>query len=278
MKLSLCTVTYNELHNKLPRLLYSIERFIGDGYHEHLIWDNNEDDNTYNWLLEMQKREPRIKVFHGGKNRYDLPAYNEIARLCGADILLAINPNTRILSDVDIESLLKPFQNNNKLMLLGRPGPHVKRENATPHGVGGWGWVARLLTERDFWEEGDIDTSHVQTWCFLFDRKKFLEVGGFQFRNQLFDMRWPEKRHEEKPIDFQDKGLMISAEIELSVRAKRTGNEIAYMDPWPFYHYFSHGKVTPGQLDKGDVKYGFVPLGYEFGMYGEDKFLKDMDS
>jgi len=276
MKLSICTVTHNELCGKLPRLLYSIEKFIGNDYHEHLIWDNDSQDGTYDWLIQMQKGEPRIKVFHGNKNLFDLPAYNKIADLCDADILLAINPNARIFEDVNVESLLTPFRDNESLMLLGRPGPTVRQEDATPHGVDGWGWVARLLTERDFWEPGDVDTSHVQTWCFLLDREKFLDVGGFRFRNQLFDMRWPEKRHAEKSINYKDKGVMISSEIELSVRAKRMGYEIAYMDPWPFYHYFSHGKpATVEGLDGEDVRIGLPPLGYQFGSYSEDKFLKD---
>ena len=275
--LSLMTVTHNELCGKLPRLLFSIDKYIGDSYIKHIIWDNNSDDGTREWLPYARENNPRIEVILSDVNVFDLPAYNDMVRMCDADIILAINPNTRIFDYVNIDSLLQPFKDDDGVALLGRPGPTVLKENATPHGVDGWGWVSRLLEERDFWEDGDESTAHIQTWNFLLDRMKFLDIGGFQFRNQLFDMRWPEKRHADKPVDLRDKGVMISAEIFLSVMARRKGYTIGYLDHWPFYHYFSTGKrSTTEDLDAEDQHHGIPPLGYQFGMLGEDKFLKEV--
>jgi len=275
MRVSLVTVTHNELYCKLPRLVYSIQKFLS-GYAEYIIIDNASTDGTTEWLYQLQFEIPNLRVVLKEDNKFDLPRYNEIAEEIVSSYILFINPNTRILGPLDVRQLLGAFQDP-QVVIAGAPGPNVRAKDATPHGVEGWGWVARLLTERDFWQDVESEsTAHVQSWAFLVDREKFLKLGGFRFRNQLFDMRWPEKRFPEKPVDYRDKGVMIAAEIEFSVRARREGYKVCYIQPWPFYHYRSDLR-TPEELDRQDRAFGFKPLGYRFGVLGEDKYWRNRD-
>ncbi len=270
-ELAIATVTHNELHNKLPRLVYSVMKFIPYGV--YMVWDNASDDGTEFWLRSVPV--PRLRVLRSEVNLYDLPAYNRLAnavQVLGYKHLLFINPNTRILGRIDVEALLKPFREDEKLVILGRPGPRVPKEKTIPEGMEDWRWCAQLLEERDFWEPEDTDTAHVQTFCFVVDVDKFIELGGFRFRNKLFDVREPEKRFPERSFDYTDKGNMIASEIEFSVRARRLGYHIGYALPWPFYHYFSY-RGSPHsieEMDEIDAKRGFPPLGYKYGQLGED--------
>lgn len=278
MSLSLCTVTYNGLRSKLPRLLYSIDKLVRGEYLTHYVWDNNSKDGTDEWLWDHAG--PKITPNLAESNFYDLPAYNYIAELASEDYLLIINQNTRVIGNMDLDVLLRPFHDDPKLLILGRmgPGPLVYAKDATPSGVEGWGWCARLLTERDFWDDIETEhTRHVGTFCFLIDRKKFLEIGGFRFSNPLFDMNKPGERFPERPLDFSDKGTMIASEIDLSVRARRSGFTVGCAFRWPFYHYFSHGDTLSSieKLDAIDVSVGISPLGYTWGMMSEDKYYRE---
>jgi len=85
----------------------------------------------------------------------------------------------------------------------------------------------------------DEDTAHVQTWAFLTKPEIFLKIGGFKIRTRRFDMRWPERRFPPQPFSG-DKGDLIAAEIEFSVRARRMGFQLLYPRSaidFPFYHY-----------------------------------------
>jgi len=247
---------------------------MGGQYANHVIWDNNSSDGTQEWLREI--KHPNTTIICSERNINDLPAYNELARSCKTKYFMAINPNTRITGPFDAQPALSLFIDDPELMLVGHNGPSVKFVDVSPCGVGGWGWVPRLLVERDMNQPEDINTAHVQTWFFFADCEKFLQVGGFDIRNRRFDLRWPDDRFPEKPLDLLDKGNLIAAEIELSVRAVRLGFHIAFLT-MPFYHYFSHGQqATVKGLDEGDAGRGLSPIGYQSGMYGEDKFIKEV--
>jgi len=269
--LTLFTVSYNHLRARLPRLLYSIDKYIGNQYVEHIIWDNNSKDGTKGWLQSLNR--PSTIAICSDRNINDLPAYNELAKMCKTKYFMVINPNVRITGPFDTQAVLQSFEADPKLILAGSAGPCIKFADMASGIAGDWEWVPRFLWERDLVQDGDIDTMHCQTHYFCASRENFLEVGGFEIRNRRFDMRWPEKRFDKKPVDLLNKGNMISGEVGLSVRARRLGYHIAYIS-MPAQHYFSAGQ-TVRVLDDEDMERGLSPLGYQAGMYGEDKFLKN---
>jgi len=252
MNVSLFTVTHNDSRTYLPRLIESVDRFVPkDSYLEHIIWDNASGQEHKDYLLSLQSDKRRI-IF-SSVNLHDLPAYNEGLRLVKTPYVLCLNSHTRVIGPVNLDNLVKIWEAIHQPAIMGPPGPVVRYEQATPHGVPGWGWIARLLVERDLLRPGE-DTAHIQTWSFFLDVATFYWLGGFEVREQRFDMRWPDKRFPERPWSG-DKGGLIAAEIFFSVNARRKGFRIVVAKHWPFYHYPS-GK-TAAELEEIDRRFGF---------------------
>jgi len=251
MKVSLFTVTYNDTAY-LSRLIESVDRYIPkDGYLEHIIWDNASGKEHKDYLFSLQSK--KRKVIFSSVNLYDLPAYNEGLKQVKTPYVLCLNSHSRVIGPVNLESFVRIWESTHRPAIMGPLGPIVRYEEATPHGVPGWGWIPRLLVERDLLNPGE-DTAHVQTWAFFLDVATFYWLGGFEVREQRFDMRRPDKRFPERPWSG-DKGGLIAAEIFFSVNARRKGFRIIIARHWPFYHYPS-GK-TAAELEEIDRRFGF---------------------
>jgi len=239
VSISLLMVTKDEVTTYLPFALASIETYIGkDQIEEFIIWDN-ASGKTQIEALKLLNRQEKVTVVFSKENLYDLPAINEAMRLIKTEFVFYLNSHTRVFAPVDFQEMIEIFNCFPNAAMFGNPGPCLSAKAATPDGVSGWGWVPRLLVEREFFESMDEDTAHVQTWAFLTKPEIFFEIGGFRIRTRRFDMRWPERRFEPQPF-CGDKGDLIAAEIEFGVRARRMGFQLLYprsaMD-FPFYHY-----------------------------------------
>jgi len=251
MKVSLFTVTYNDTAY-LSRLIESVDRFIPiNSYREHIIWDNASSEEHRNYLLSLQNRK-RWVIF-SPTNLHDLPAYNAGLQLVATPYVLCLNSHTRVIGPVNLDNFVQIWETLHQPAIMGPPGPVVRYEQATPHGVPGWGWVARLLVERDLLLPGE-DTAHIQTWAFFVSVDTFYWLGGFEVRERRFDMRWPGIRFPKRPWSG-DKGGLIAAEIFFSVNARRKGFKIVVAKHWPFYHYPSGKTVT--ELEEIDRRLGF---------------------
>jgi len=238
MTVSLLMVTHNDADSYLPFVLASIERNIGQAQiEEFIVWDNASDE-PHREVLERLANCDKVKVIFSQENLYDLPAVNELMKIAKGAYVLYLNSHTRVVLPVSLKRLITLFNSVPSPAMLGSRGPCLKASEATPHGVEGWGWIPRLLVERDFFQSPEETTLHVQTWCFFTRPDVFLYLGGFEIREQRFDMRWPEKRFPKRAFKG-DKGALIAAEIEFSVRARRRGYNLIFplFRDFPFYHY-----------------------------------------
>lgn len=98
MKLSIITVTYNN-ENSIDAYLESILKNAPENC-ELIIIDNNSSDKTCNKILEFRKKNGiEIKLIESAENLGFSKANNIGAKIASSEILVFLNPDTKISQD-----------------------------------------------------------------------------------------------------------------------------------------------------------------------------------
>lgn len=216
MRLSVVVVNYNT-GDYLERCLDSVtEEFVGIDY-ELLVVDNASSDGSF----DTAYNRPHVSLLKNGRNIGFAAACNIGADKASGDMLLFLNPDTRILSD-NIDELLKNFEKNRRAGALGcrnrLPGGEVQSSAYRfPTLLQVTAYVFRLkrllpflplrrifsifLKKRfgQFHPHDETMTVDYVTGAFLLvKRNVWLRVGGFDEKFFLFceEIDWCKRLHE----------------------------------------------------------------------------------
>src|SRR5262249_55929765 len=174
----LAILNYNgkkHLEQLLPTTSTAAEKFPGTC--NVVVLDNQSTDDDVAWI---GRKFPSVQAIVAPKNDF-LFSYNWLVQKRGEDILVFLNNDLKLDRDF-LSPLIRHFES-----------PDVFSVSAQSHdwdGVGATSGPARLEFRNGFYS-WRFDTQHQKTCHTLFtsggfmavDRKKFLELGGF---NRLF--------------------------------------------------------------------------------------------
>ena len=231
-KPTLVTITYNSWGVYTKRLIEMVEHFTSpDDISEWIFCDNNSDDACC--LARHRFNLPTRRIF-AEDNYGDLPRYNTlIPEFVKSDVAIIISTDCRIHSNTWVPEFVAPFEDDSVAMVgaVG-PGKNMTPAHSDPAVGGSWHWIPQSLLDRGL----EFDTCHhVQTHCFAIRTAAFDQVGGF----------W-EAQHPEKG----NKGHLIAAEIEFSVRLRRAKWNLSH--GMPFVYHYGNGAKTRESLDEFD--------------------------
>ncbi len=197
---SIVTVSWNGKHFLevlLPSLKFAVEEHGGN--HEVIVVDNGSTDGSVEWL---QKEHPWVKVVALSENRYFVRGNEAGVDVATRDVLVFLN------NDMEVQpGFLRP-------LLDGLQDPDVfgvaaevffrdehKRREETGRTRGtienGWLKLAHAEPSRDERELDYVPTLWAGGGSSAFDRRVFLEIGGF---DRLYD-----------PFYMEDMGLSYQA-------------------------------------------------------------------
>lgn len=71
----------------VTRIIYNADKIP----HEVLVWDNNSNDGTYDWLVNFQKIFKQITFIHSSSTNYGVEATNFLARKAKGKYLIKID-------------------------------------------------------------------------------------------------------------------------------------------------------------------------------------------
>lgn len=100
-QLSILTVTYNS-QSTIKEFLISIDKYLKDIDHEIIIVDNDSSDDT---LESIKSTKIKVKLLPQSENLGFSKSNNIAARSADSDLLLFLNPDTRIIDDSLTEAI-----------------------------------------------------------------------------------------------------------------------------------------------------------------------------
>lgn len=155
---------------------------------EYIIVENNSEENeTFAYYEELEKRCPRAKVLYWEEKRFNFPAINNFgAKHASGEYLLFLNNDTEIMNEDSIEELLGYCMRRD----VGAVGARLYYEDGTIQhagvivGLGGVaghafpayphdavGYFGRIVMAQDY--------SAVTAACIMVKKSVFEETGGF---------------------------------------------------------------------------------------------------
>ncbi len=105
MTLSIIILNYNH-KNLLKNCLKSLKEAELKLDYEIIISDNNSNDNSQEFLAQLETKDPDLKVILNSKNLGYAQANNQAIKLAKGEYVLILNPDIVVLPD-SIERLVK---------------------------------------------------------------------------------------------------------------------------------------------------------------------------
>ena len=182
---SLLTLTYNRLKLSSQYIPLFIED-AGDIPFEVLIWDNNSNDGSCDWVHEYGHREHKVyKTFLSDKN-IGMEAINNMAQEARGKYIIKVDDDVMIPRDFALR-LVNAFEyvNEPKLLFLGWDMCWPSRNGVTfgtRSGLGQYQGNSGKMTKVDS-KDRVLINYHPDRWlvngvCRLSPRKQFLDIGG----------------------------------------------------------------------------------------------------
>ena len=202
------TVNTNERH-RLEVYLPAATTSKGD--FEIVISDNGSTDGSH----ELLRQFPSVRVLENGKNLGFAAANNRAAEVARGEILVFLNPDTRVEPDW-LEELLVPFSDpavgltTSKLLLMSRP-EHINTCGNVVH-YAGFGMCRGMGQPRDRLSD-EVEVAAVSGAAFAIRRELFEQMKGFD-------------------EDF----FIYMEETDLSLRCRLAGWKIVYTPRSVVYH------------------------------------------
>jgi GT2 family glycosyltransferase len=208
---SVITVNTNERH-RLEVYLPAATTSKGD--FEIVISDNGSTDGS----AELLRQFPEVRVLENGKNLGFAAANNRAAEVARGEILVFLNPDTRVEPDW-LEELLVPFSEptvgltTSKLLLMSRPDRINTGGNVVHYA--GFGMCRGMDRPREtLSEEGEVAA---------------VSGAAFAIRRELF----------EQMRGFDEDFFIYMEETDLSMRCRLAGWRIVYTPRSIVYHDYA---------------------------------------
>jgi cysteinyl-tRNA synthetase len=186
-------VVANNYQDDVRRCVTSAQRWLGDRRGEVVIVDNGSTDGTTEWLAELARTDPVVRVIHADHTLGEAAAKNIVLKQSLGRTVVLLDTSVEVEGDIvtPIERLLESDE-------VGVVGPFGLRTDDMHHFHDGEG------------ESGEMDA--MQAYCFAFRRHRLHDVGlmreSFRFYRNL-DIDYS--------FHFKDRGHKIWAEIAIPV-------------------------------------------------------------
>ncbi len=229
MRVSIVIPTFNGknfLQENLPYLKESLKVYPYDS--EILIVDNGSTDNTVNFLAQYY---PDIRLLINQTNRGFGPAVNRGVKEAKHDIVILLNNDIRVESDF-IEPLTRHFDDTAIFAVVSKSiadvGGRKINESVTIPGFDDGCLFSHqpLVHDPGLKIEETCTNLHASGGFGAFNRKKFLELGGF---DNIYH-----------PFYYED--------IDLSYQAWKRGWQVLY-EPRSVVYHRSHGTTRKVATD-----------------------------
>lgn len=192
---AILVVAYNS-EPELPRLIDSVERHFPEGT-TLAIWSNSDSERLRTALTDvLSTTSLRVEVHGDGSNLGFAEACNRLAAVCTSETVLFLNPDTEIRDfrgamEVNGTRIVAPliYSETGELQRTFGAARTLRREAA----------IRLLHWEPALLEPGEpIPTGFVSGAAFVVNRRRFLEIGGFDsayfmyYEDLDFCRRWHE--------------------------------------------------------------------------------------
>jgi cysteinyl-tRNA synthetase len=187
-------VVANNYLDDVKRCVTSAHRWLGDCRGEFVIVDNGSTDGTGEWLEELARTDPAVRVIHADHTLGEAAAKNIVLKQSLGRTVVLLDTSVEVTGDIvtPIERLLEAEG-------AGVVGPFGLRTDDLQHFHDGEG------------ESGEMDA--MQAYCFAFRRHLLRDVGlmreSFRFYRNL-DIDYS--------FHFKDRGHTVWAETAIPVR------------------------------------------------------------
>ncbi len=177
MKVAVLILNYNGAE-LLKRYLPSFQRAVAASRHrcELAVVDNASSDES---LAALRKEFPGVTV-HALKDNRVLCAYNEVVKGVDAEIVLLMNNDIEAEENF-IDPLVAPFESACDVFFVTPKvlGPGGDYEGNKTRGFIRWGVFGSTAIYPGYEKETERPGATFQGGFGAFDRKKFLELGGY---------------------------------------------------------------------------------------------------
>ena len=187
-------VVANNYLDDVKRCVTSAQMWLGDCRGEFVILDNGSTDGTGEWLQELARIDPAVRVIHADHTLGEAATKNIVLKQSLGRTVVLLDTSVEVTGDIvtPIERLLEAEG-------AGVVGPFGLRTDDLQHFHDGEG------------ESGEMDA--MQAYCFAFRRHLLRDVGlmreSFRFYRNL-DIDYS--------FHFKDRGHTIWAETAIPVR------------------------------------------------------------
>jgi len=216
-KISIVTVTFNN-EETISELINSVRNYLKEYYDEFIIVDNMSKDNTRDLLLKLEKDQGnKIKIILNQENIGYRKAINNGIRLAKNNIVLAINPDSRLLDDsiINCINLLKMDDNTAYCF------PRLKGKNGYTYSYY-TNEAIPFLEQYPKYSENKLPIECVEVEIpggavFAVKKDAFLSVGG-----------------------FDEEVFMYGEEYEIGLKLREKGYKIVFCPTALVYHKGGH--------------------------------------
>ncbi len=115
---SIVVLTYNQLEDCTKACLESIYKYTNIKDFELIVVDNNSQDGTGEYLKSIEHKYPNIKIILNEENKGYSGGNNDGIKASKGDVVILLNNDT-LVSENWLENLLKPFDKDKKIGLVG---------------------------------------------------------------------------------------------------------------------------------------------------------------
>jgi GT2 family glycosyltransferase len=208
----------NLLEEYLPSLKIALEFYTADS--EIIIVDNGSSDDSESFL---RSNYPPVRILKNRTNEGFGPAVNRGVREAKYDIVLLLNNDIRVEKDF-IAPLVRHFDDPDVFAVVSKSlvklADRIVNETVTVPGFDGGLFLAyqpQIQDDRRIEIKSACTNLHASGGCGAFDRRKFLELGGF---DDIYH-----------PFYYED--------VDLSYQAWKRGWLVLY-EPTSVVHHRSH--------------------------------------
>lgn len=166
---SIVILTYNKI-NALKLCLSSLLQTLDKVNKEIIIWNNNSDDGTLEYLQGFEQAHPFIKIVNSKENIGN-NAKSKLVELAKGDFIIGVDDDVISFPDSWVEEMVCAYKS---VPFMGYLAADVVQDEKT----NGAKYTESYYSEKDYFD-GKIIIQYgpVGGWCFMISREVYNEVG-----------------------------------------------------------------------------------------------------